>query len=256
MNIRIGKYLVFNCTESVAELLASGEGLSGVAGERSEAAGVSAGVAGAAGALAGAAGVEPVEIPSDYEVLLGGEDFAGGALVEAGSGVELAVLVLPGEDVSLKISATMSQEGSSLSLRGAYICSGSQRVSLSTTVRHAVGSCYSLQLFKGILSGEARSNFAGRIIVDHGAEKTESYQENHNLLLSQGALAVTQPELEIYADDVKCNHGATVGYLSEDEQFYMRSRGISREEAERLQIISFLSTALVDFPSEILEVVL
>lgn len=224
MNIRIGKYLVFNCTESVAELLASGEGLSVVA----EAAGV--------------VGVEPVEIPSDYEVSL-----------QEG---ELAVLVLPGEDVSLKISATMSQEGSSLSLRGAYICSGSQRVSLSTTVRHAVGGCYSSQLFKGILSGEARSNFAGRIIVDHGAEKTESYQENHNLLLSQGALAVTQPELEIYADDVKCNHGATVGYLSEDEQFYMRSRGISRDEAERLQIISFLSTALVDFPSEILEVVL
>lgn len=218
MNIRIGKYLVFNCTESVAMVLASGEGLSG------------------------AAGAEPVEIPSSYEVSL-----------EEG---ELAVLVLPGEDVSLKISATMSQEGSSLSLRGAYICSGSQRVSLSTTVRHAVGGCYSSQLFKGILSGEARSNFAGRIIVDHGAEKTESYQENHNLLLSQGALAVTQPELEIYADDVKCNHGATVGYLSEDEQFYMRSRGISREEAERLQIISFLSTALVDFPSEILEEVL
>lgn len=239
MNIRIGKYLVFNCTESVARVLASGEGLNG-----------------AAGASEGAVGVEPVEIPSEYEVVLDGEDFAGGALAEAGSGGELAVLVLPGEDVSLKISATMSQEGSSLSLRGAYICSGSQRVSLSTTVRHAVGGCYSSQLFKGILSGEARSNFAGRIIVDHGAEKTESYQENHNLLLSQGALAVTQPELEIYADDVKCNHGATVGYLSEDEQFYMRSRGISREEAERLQIISFLSTALVDFPSEILEEVL
>lgn len=247
MNIRIGKYLVFNCTESVARVLASGEGLSGAAGERLDAAGVSA------GALAGA---EPVEIPSDYEVLLGEEDFVGGALAAGDSGVELAVLVLPGEDVSLKISATMSQEGSSLSLRGAYICSGSQRVSLSTTVRHAVGGCYSSQLFKGILSGEARSNFAGRIIVDHGAEKTESYQENHNLLLSQGALAVTQPELEIYADDVKCNHGATVGYLSEDEQFYMRSRGISRDEAERLQIISFLSTALVDFPSEILEEVL
>lgn len=226
MNIRIGKYLVFNCTESVAELL--GGGLSGASGALEGAAGV--------------AGVEPVEIPSDYEVSL-----------EEG---ELAVLVLPGEGVSLKISATMSQEGSSLSLRGAYICIGSQRLSLSTTVRHAVGGCYSSQLFKGILSGEARSNFAGRIIVDHGAEKTESYQENHNLLLSQGALAVTQPELEIYADDVKCNHGATVGYLSEDEQFYMRSRGISRDEAERLQIISFLSTALVDFPSEILEVVL
>lgn len=225
MNIKIGKYLVFNSTESVAALL-KGEAQKQLA----------------EGTLRAMMDAEPVEIPSSYEVSL-----------EEG---ELAVLVLPGEDVSLKISATLAQEGSSLSLRGAYICSGSQRVSLSTTVRHAVGQCYSSQLFKGILSDESRSQFSGRIIVDHGAEKTESYQENHNLLLSQGAMAVTQPELEIYADDVKCNHGATVGSLSADEQFYMRSRGINREEAERLQIISFLSTALVDFPSEILEVVL
>ena len=91
---------------------------------------------------------------------------------------------------------------------------------------------------------KARARFDGRIIVNQDAQKTEAYQTNRNLLLSENAVVETLPQLEIYADDVKCSHGATVGYLDENEQFYMRSRGISLEEARRLQMLSFLSPVM------------
>ena len=83
-----------------------------------------------------------------------------------------------------------------------------------------------------------------------GAEKTEALQENHSLLLSENAFVQSSPQLEIYADDVVCSHGATVGSLDENEQFYMRSRGISLEEARRLQILSFLSPVLEGLPEK------
>ena len=84
-------------------------------------------------------------------------------------------------------------------------------------------------------------SFDGRIIVAPDAQQTEAYQENHNILLSDDAHVETTPQLEIYADDVKCSHGATVGRLDEDAQFYMRSRGIPEKEARVLQMLSFLS---------------
>ena len=83
------------------------------------------------------------------------------------------------------------------------------------------------------------------------AQKTEAYQENHNILLDDTARVETRPQLEIYADDVECSHGATTGYLNPDEQFYMRSRGIPEDEARRLQVISFLSSVLEDVPEEV-----
>jgi Fe-S cluster assembly protein SufD len=87
-------------------------------------------------------------------------------------------------------------------------------------------------------------DFYGKIIVAKDAQRTEVYQENHNLLLSEGAKVDTKPQLEIYADDVKCSHGATIGRLNEEEQFYMRSRGISLEDAKVLQMISFIAPVL------------
>ena len=84
------------------------------------------------------------------------------------------------------------------------------------------------------------------------AQKTEAYQENHNIVLSDEALVNTKPQLEIYADDVKCSHGATVGKLNEDERFYMRSRGIPEEEAKVLQMISFVAPVIVGLDDEIL----
>ena len=92
--------------------------------------------------------------------------------------------------------------------------------------------------------------FEGLVYVAAGAEKTEALQENHSLLLSENAFVQSSPQLEIYADDVVCSHGATVGSLDENEQFYMRSRGISLEEARRLQILSFLSPVLEGLPEK------
>ncbi|MCF0175549.1 MAG: SufD family Fe-S cluster assembly protein, partial [Bacteroidales bacterium] len=127
---------------------------------------------------------------------------------------------------------------------GLYICPDEEKVDISVRLRHNLPGCVSRQLFKGVAGGRSRVVFDGRIIVVQDAQKTEAYQENHNLLLSTDARVDTRPQLEIYADDVKCSHGATVGSLNEDEQFYMRSRGISLEEARALQIISFLSPVL------------
>ena len=93
-------------------------------------------------------------------------------------------------------------------------------------------------------------DFYGRIIVAQDAQKTEAYQANHDLLLSETARVNTKPQLEIYADDVKCSHGATIGKLNEDEQFYMRSRGISLAEARFLQMISFVSPVFELVPEE------
>lgn len=94
------------------------------------------------------------------------------------------------------------------------------------------------------MGGRAHSDFFGKITVAQDAQKTEAYQSNHNLLLSEDARVNTRPQLEIYADDVKCSHGATVGRLNEEEQFYMRSRGITVQEARALQMISFLNPVL------------
>lgn len=118
----------------------------------------------------------------------------------------------------------------------------------------------SRQIFKGLAGGKSRVDFYGKIIVAPDAQVTEAYQENHNLLLSDDAKVNTKPQLEIYADDVKCSHGATVGRLNEEEQFYMRSRGITLEQAKVLQMISFVHPVLehisdISLRSEISEVV-
>ena len=135
-------------------------------------------------------------------------------------------------------------EGADVRISGLYVCSGSDNVSVRTDVRHRVPGSVSRQLFNGIAAGSSRAGFYGKIVVAPDAQKTEAYQTNHNLVISGQAHAETRPQLEIYADDVKCSHGATVGRLNEDEQFYMRSRGIPEQEARVLQMISFIAPVL------------
>ena len=119
-------------------------------------------------------------------------------------------------------------------------------------MHHRVEGCTSHQLFNGLASGQSKCAFFGKIIVAPDAQKTEAYQENHNIVLSEEARVNTKPRLEIYADDVKCSHGATVGKLNEDEQFYMRSRGIPEDEAKVLQMISFVAPVLEGLEDEAL----
>ena len=172
--------------------------------------------------------------------------------VSLGSGENLSVILiaLPGVSADVKMRVDLNGEGAEFVLNGISICPSDEKVSVSVELHHNVPHCTSSQLFKSLVGGTARSNFYGRIVVAQDAQKTEAYQANHNLLLSDGARVNTKPQLEIYADDVKCSHGATVGKLNEDEQFYMRSRGISLEEARFLQMISFVSPVFDAVPDE------
>lgn len=170
--------------------------------------------------------------------------------LEAGEKRSAAFVVPRGVSGSFEVVYELAGEGVELDLTGVYACCGEQKVDFRITVRHLCAGCISHQLFKGLAEDEARVKFEGLVYVAAGAEKTEALQENHSLLLSENAFVQSSPQLEIYADDVVCSHGATVGSLDENEQFYMRSRGISLEEARRLQILSFLSPVLEGLPEK------
>lgn len=170
--------------------------------------------------------------------------------LEAGEKRSAAFMVPRGVSGSFEVVYELAGEGAELDLTGVYACCGEQKVDFRITVRHLCAGCVSHQLFKGLAEDEARVKFEGLVYVAAGAEKTEALQENHSLLLSENAFVQSSPQLEIYADDVVCSHGATVGSLDENEQFYMRSRGISLEEARRLQILSFLSPVLEGLPEK------
>ena len=170
--------------------------------------------------------------------------------LEAGEKRSAAFVVPRGVSGSFEVVYELAGEGAELDLTGVYACCGEQKVDFRITVRHLCAGCISHQLFKGLAEDEARVKFEGLVYVAAGAEKTEALQENHSLMLSENAFVQSSPQLEIYADDVVCSHGATVGSLDENEQFYMRSRGISLEEARRLQILSFLSPVLEGLPEK------
>lgn len=170
--------------------------------------------------------------------------------LEAGEKRSAAFVVPRGVSGSFEVVYELAGEGAELDLTGVYACCGEQKVDFRITVKHLCAGCVSHQLFKGLAEDEARVKFEGLVYVAAGAEKTEALQENHSLLLSENAFVQSSPQLEIYADDVVCSHGATVGSLDENEQFYMRSRGISLEEARRLQILSFLSPVLEGLPEK------
>lgn len=186
-------------------------------------------------------------------IVLGGENLPGTGGVESLPGeivlgrcsrADIVIVVFPGASCDLPISIRLAGEGAEAEVSGIYVCGADEKVRIAVDMFHDVPHCNSRQLFKGIASGRSRVDFYGKIVVAQDAQKTEAYQENHNLLLSEDAKVNTKPQLEIYADDVKCSHGATVGKLNEDEQFYMRSRGITLEDAKVLQMISFVSPVL------------
>jgi Fe-S cluster assembly protein SufD len=124
-------------------------------------------------------------------------------------------------------------------LYGLFLCDSSQHVANYVLMDHASSNCTSNQLFKGILDEDATGSFNGKILVRKDAQKTQAYQKNNNILLSQAARMNTKPHLEIYADDVKCSHGATVGQLDMEALFYLRSRGIGEKESRHLLMYAF-----------------
>jgi Fe-S cluster assembly protein SufD len=142
------------------------------------------------------------------------------------------------------LRGTLAGPGGSLILNGLYLLGGAQHADHHTAIDHAAPHCESHEYFNGVLDGESRGVFNGRIIVRPGAQKTDSKQTNNNLLLSSRAHADSQPQLEIYADDVKCTHGSTVGPLDPKALFYLQSRGVAEVDARRLLTYGFAAEIL------------
>ena len=159
--------------------------------------------------------------------------------------VDLCFILLPGAaDVDLPLKVDITGSGADVRLAGILLCGGDDRVRLATEVHHRMPGSTSDQLFASLVGGHAHRRFTGKIIVAPDAQQTEAYQTDRNVVISSEGQAETKPQLEIYADDVKCSHGATVGNLNAEEQFYMQSRGIPEAEAKILQMISFVSPVL------------
>ena len=142
------------------------------------------------------------------------------------------------------IHAVLDGEGADATLDGLSMLRGQQHVDYHTTLEHARPDCTSWEYFNGVFDGRARGVFNGRIIVRPGAQKTDSKQTNNNLLLSDHARADSQPQLEIYADDVKCTHGATLGPIDDEHLFYLQSRGLSAADARAMLTYGFGSEIL------------
>lgn len=134
--------------------------------------------------------------------------------------------------------------GSNSEVLGIYAVRGSQHVDNTSLINHTVGDCNTNQLYKGILDGESRAVFCGKVLIQKDAQKANSAQLNNNLLLSSKAEADSKPSLEIYADDVKAAHGSTVGQLNKEELFYLQSRAISKEKAIPMLSYGFLSEVI------------
>ena len=142
-----------------------------------------------------------------------------------------------------QIRAELTAEGGTCRLNGAYVMAGEQHCDTASVIEHSAPHCTSDQTYIGVLDDAAHGVFQGLIYVHPEAQKTDGYQLNRALLLSKKAEIDSKPQLEIYADDVQCSHGATCGQLDETALFYLRSRGISRAAAERLLIRSFIAEA-------------
>jgi len=142
------------------------------------------------------------------------------------------------------IYTLLDGEGCGATLNGLYMGDDEQHVDHQTNIVHAQPNCFSREIYKGILSGSAHGVFNGKVYVFPIAQKTDGKQTNNNLLLSDRAKVDTKPQLEIFADDVRCTHGATVGRLDEMAAFYMKSRGVPAESARRLLTYAFAADVL------------
>jgi Fe-S cluster assembly protein SufD len=160
------------------------------------------------------------------------------------STVESHSVLLGGALVRNNIHVVMSGEGGDCLINGLFMGKDSQHLDNYMKVEHASPHCNSRQFYHGVLDDKSRGVFHGRIVVHKGAQKTDAKQTNRNLLLSEEAQIDTKPQLEIYADDVKCTHGATIGQIDEDALFYLRSRGIADTSARQLLLYAFANESL------------
>ena len=163
---------------------------------------------------------------------------------QANSRVNHNVITLHNGVTRNKLDLTLSGEGAECQCYGCVIADKQQHVDNNTLITHKVSHCTSNELYKYVLDDQSTGAFAGRVLVEHGAQKTTSQMTNQNLTATKEARMYTQPMLEIYADDVKCAHGSTVGQLNDAALFYMRQRGISLEEAKMLLQNAFINEVI------------
>src|SRR6185437_11660171 len=157
------------------------------------------------------------------------------------SNVATHSVLLSGALVRNNVHPVLAGEGAECLINGLFMVNGRQHMDNYMLVEHASPHCNSRQFYNGVLNGQGHGVFHGRIIVHKDAQKTDAKQTNRNLLLSDDAQIDTKPQLEIYADDVKCTHGATIGQIDENALFYLRSRGMSEAEARQLLLLAFAS---------------
>jgi Fe-S cluster assembly protein SufD len=153
-------------------------------------------------------------------------------------------LLLSGALVRNNVHPVLAGEGSECLINGLFMANGRQHMDNYMLVEHASPHCDSRQFYNGILNGQSHGVFHGRIIVHKDAQKTDAKQTNRNLLLSDDAQIDTKPQLEIYADDVKCTHGATIGQFDDNALFYLRSRGLAEAAARRVLLLAFANECL------------
>jgi len=163
---------------------------------------------------------------------------------EAGSRLNTFAITLNGGLIRNYANVKLNGSGADAKINGLYLVDKKQHVDNRVFVEHAVPDCTSNELFKGILDDEASAVFNGHVLVRRDAQRTNAYQQNRNILLTDKATANSRPFLEIYADDVKCSHGATVGQLDNEALFYLRSRGICMASARLLLMYAFAAEVI------------
>jgi Fe-S cluster assembly protein SufD len=163
---------------------------------------------------------------------------------DSGSVFQINTLTLDGSLVRNDLHIQVQGEHAETHLNGMYMLNGQQHVANYSTVDHQVANCESHELYKGIMDDKSMAVFNGKVFVRKDAQKTNAYQSNANVLISEDSSVNSKPELEIYADDVKCSHGSTTGQLDDEAIFYLRARGLSEKSAKQLMLTAFMSDVL------------
>jgi Fe-S cluster assembly protein SufD len=162
----------------------------------------------------------------------------------AASSYTAATAALGGALTRETLTVLLEEEGAECSLSGVSLASGSQHVDHHTVIDHQKPNCNSHEIYKYVLDGSSHGVFNGKVFVRQDAQKTDARQTNNCLLLSDTATIDTKPQLEIFADDVKCSHGATVGQLDDEQVFYMRARGIPLARAREILTMAFVGAVV------------
>jgi Fe-S cluster assembly protein SufD len=163
---------------------------------------------------------------------------------------KINTITLNGALVRNNLNIEVNGENCSTHLNGAYLLKGNQHVDNHTLVDHKVAHCESHELYKGVVNDKATAVFNGKVFVRKDAQKINAFQSNANVLLSDDSSVNSKPELEIYADDVKCSHGSTTGQLDEEAVFYLRARGLSEKTARKLMISAFINDVIEKIENE------